>query len=72
MTDVRKGQIAYALLKYRMGKEGVPLNREELQRSVGNIAKAVNVDSAELIEFTEITVRELVDTTFSQRVRVVN
>lgn len=37
MTDQRKGQIAYAILKYRMGKEGIPLNREELKRSIGNL-----------------------------------
>ena len=65
MDNIRKGQIAIAYLKNKLREEGVRLT-PNLRRQVGNTAKAIGISVEEAMEFTEITVRELVEEVFAK------
>ena len=65
LNPERKGEIAYILLKRRMGKEGLHLNRNEFKRSLGgDIANKIGVGKEELAEFMERIIRDLIEDTF--------
>jgi len=65
MDEKRKGEVALALLKYRMGQEGIRLT-PYLKRDLGNIAKEAGIPLGELKEFTKIFVEELLEETFGK------
>ncbi len=62
MDAKRKGEIAYALWKYRLKKEGIHL--DAVTREIGNIAKATNIPKPELREFMQEIMDELLTETF--------
>ena len=49
LSKERKGEIALALLKYRLKREGLQLNN--LKRELGNAAQATGIPLNELTEF---------------------
>lgn len=65
LTKERKGEIAYELWKYRLRKDGIRL--DELDREIGNIAKATNIPHAELREFAQEITGELVKKAFESK-----
>ncbi len=65
MTDIRKGEIALAILRYRMRKEGIHLN-ENLKRELGNLSEATKVPQDELKEFGKIFIEEFLRETFGK------
>ena len=64
LTEERKAEIAFKVLKYRMREEGVKIT-PNFHREIGNISKKIGVDKAELKVFIEILTRELVDEVFA-------
>jgi len=65
MDEKRKGEIALALLKYRMGREGIRLT-PDMKRDLGNVAKETGIPQDELKEFVKIFVEELLEETFGK------
>jgi len=57
MTDIRKGEIALAILKYRMQKEGIHLG-PNLKRELGNVSEATKIPQDELKEFWKLYIKE--------------
>jgi len=64
MDSKRRGEIAYALWKYRLKKEGIHLG--DVNREIGNIAKATSISQAELREFVQQIASELLTETFEK------
>ena len=64
LTKERRGEIAYALMKFRLKKEGIHL--DGIDREIGNIAKATNVPREELHEFVQEIIDELVKEMFEK------
>lgn len=64
MTKEKKGEIAYALWKYRLKKDGVRL--DGLVREIGNIAKATDIRHSELREFMQEITSEILAETFEK------
>lgn len=58
MDQHRKGEIAIAVLKYRLGEEGIRLN-DGTRRRLGNIAKKTGVPKTELTEFASVILEEM-------------
>ena len=65
MDEKRKGEIAQALLKYRMSREGIRLT-PDIKRDLGNIAKETGISQDELKEFMKLFVEELLEETFGK------
>lgn len=65
MDEKRKGEIAYLILKRRLGKEGLFLGKSR-RRELGNLAKAVGISLSELEEFGREVSKELIDETFGK------
>jgi len=65
MDEKRKGEIALALLKYRIGREGIRLT-PDIKRELGNVAKATGIPQDELKEFGKILIEELLEETFGK------
>ncbi len=65
MDDKRKGEIALAVVKYRLIQTGIHLN--SIKRDLGNISQSMGISSDELMEFAEFVTRELVDETFGEK-----
>jgi len=55
----RMGEIALLILEYRIAKEGISLS--EINRELGNIAKAINVPLDELKKFSIAFYEELLE-----------
>ncbi len=66
LTEERKGEIAFKVLKVLLHKKGVTLNNNT-RRVVGNTAKDLGIPYAEALEFAEGVVRELVEETFAKK-----
>ncbi len=66
MNEKRKGEIALLFLKNKLQKDGIRLN-QRAKREIGNTAKEIGVNTDEIMEFTEIITRELVDEIFPQK-----
>ena len=64
MTEIRKGEIAFLVLKHRLKKEGVHLD-PNFKRDWGNTAREIGVPLEELFEFVEETIRDAVDAMFA-------
>lgn len=65
MEEKRKGEIALALLKYWMGREGIRVT-PDLTRDLGNVAKETGIPQDELKKFVKIFVEELLEKTFGK------
>ena len=65
MDEKRKGEIAMALLKHQLGREGIRLS-PDLRRELGNVAKATGIPQDELKEFERILIEELLEETFGK------
>lgn len=65
MDEKRKGEIALALLKHQMGREGIRLTRD-FKRELGNVAKETGIPPDELKEFVKIFIEELLKETFGK------
>ena len=65
MDEKRKGEIALALLKYRMRREGIRLN-PDIKRDFGNAAKEAGISQDELMEFVKIFIEELLEEAFGK------
>jgi len=63
MDEKRKGEIALALLKYRMGREGIRLT-PDIKRELGNVVKETGIPQNELKEFGRILIEEILEETF--------
>ncbi len=63
MDEKRKGEIALALLRYKVRREGVRLDLN-LQREFGNIAKDTGIPINELKGFLRLFVEEMVREAF--------
>ena len=70
MDEKRKGEIACALLKYKVSKEGTPLSRTALQDAVKKLTAETQIPISELYEFLEILMRDLFEATFPGRIKV--
>lgn len=64
MTDQRKGEIAYALVKFKARKDGV--RYELIKREIGQVSKDVGVTVEELMEFMKLLNLELHNETFTK------
>ncbi len=64
LTEARKGEIALALWKYKLEKDGLDLSPEKVRREVGNLAKATEISFGEIMEFGEELASELVKKSF--------
>jgi len=62
MTKERMGEIAYALIKMKAGKDGV--RYELIRREIGQVSKEVGVNAEELMEFMRLLNIELHEETF--------
>ena len=59
MDPKRKGEIALAILKHRIGHEGIQLNPNS-RRRLGNIARATGIPLVELKEFAREVTTEMI------------
>ena len=66
MDQVRKGEIALAVLKNQLRKKGLTIGPNFI-RELGNAAKSVGVPKEEIIELAEELTRELVDEIFAKK-----
>ena len=64
MNKERMGEIALLIFKNKLREDGVRL-RPGFRREIGNEASKIGIAPAELGEFAEIVIRELVEQTFS-------
>ena len=65
MSDIRKGEIALAVLKYRIRKDGIHLGPNS-KRELGNLSKEMMVPIDELKEFGRIFIGEFLKETLSE------
>ena len=65
MNEIRKGQIALALLKHYLGRKGIRLG-SNMKRELGNVAKATGIPLRELEEFGKLLIEEILEETFSK------
>jgi hypothetical protein len=65
MDEKRKGEIALALLKYRMGQEGIRLILD-IKRELGNVSRETKIPQDELKEFGGILAKEILEQTFGK------
>ena len=65
MTEIRKGEIALALIKNQMSHDGLRLN--SFKRALGNVAKETGISLEELLEFNRIIIEQLMEETFGKR-----
>jgi len=65
MDERRKGEIALALFKYRVGREGIRIT-PDARRELGNVAKATGIPLNELKEFIRLLIEEMLKETFGE------
>ena len=66
MTEERKGQIAYVLLKEKIAQEGIHL-KPELNRDLGNLSKRTGIDLEELKSFAGILIDDMKESILGSR-----
>jgi len=66
LDEKRKGEIALAIMKYDLTQNDIKLNANDINRRLGNAAKATGIPIEELKEFAQSIVQELVDKAFSK------
>ena len=64
LTEVRKGEIALALMRAQAKKEGLRLQPERIRRSVGQLSGKTGIPVDELMEFGELIAQELMRESF--------
>jgi len=62
----RISEIALAVLKYRINGKGIRLTPDIKRELVGNVAKATGIPQEELKEFGKILIEELLEETFDK------
>jgi hypothetical protein len=65
ITKARMGEIALMIFKQRLREDGIRL-KPNFRREVGNEAQKTGIPAAELAEFAEIVIRELVEEAFAK------
>ena len=63
MDEIRKGQIAVALVRYWASRKGIWLT-PDLKGNLGNIAKETGASQDELKEFVKALFEEILEETF--------
>jgi len=66
MSDVRKGEIALAVLKYQVSRDGLRIGGPDMKRQLGNVSKKTGVPQGELKEFWKIFISELLKQSFDE------
>lgn len=66
LSKERQGEIALMILKAKLHHEGVRISKDQM-RDLGNMAKKIGVSPAELKQFMQPLVQELVDEYFSEK-----
>ena len=66
MDERRKGEIALALVKHHLSREGIRLG-PDMKRELGNIAKATGIPLDELKKFEKLLIEELLEEIFSSK-----
>ena len=64
MTEARAQEIALALIKLRMTKEGI---RPEMIRDAGNAAKDIGISTEEMRAFIEFLIPEVLGTILKRK-----
>ncbi len=64
LTDARKGELARMVLVQMLMDGGIKIGNE-LRREIGNKAKTLGVDFAELMEFSEEVIEEVLRLSFA-------
>ena len=62
MTDQRKGEIAYAIVKVKAKADGI--RYDVLRREIGNISKKTGILVEDLEEFATLLNLEIIEETF--------
>jgi hypothetical protein len=70
LTKERIGEIAYALLKYKMRTDSLKLDPSAIRRDVGNAAKELGIAAQELQAFLWRVTGEILDEAFGNPHRV--
>lgn len=66
MDPKRQGEIALALLKYEMRKQGVTISKQKM-RNLGSVSRATGISIQELCEFTQPIIEEFVAEIFAAK-----
>jgi len=66
LDEKRKGEIALALLRYDLTQNEIKLNPNDINRRLGNAAKATGITIEELREFSRSLIEELVEKVFGK------
>jgi hypothetical protein len=61
MDEVRKGQIALAVLRNIARKRGITVNPSQSKRELGNLSKETSIPIDELLTFYREEIRLLID-----------
>jgi len=68
MDMFQQGQIARAVVKFRLRESGVNvLSPEKFKQELGDAAKKMGITLEELLEFAEIMIHEVVDELFPRK-----
>lgn len=65
LSNERMGEIALAIMKLKLKKEGFQPN--DMKRNLSNTANEMGIPPEELMEYSEILVREMVEETFAKK-----
>lgn len=68
LTQERKGEIAFALIKWKIGQNGIRLSQHK-KRDISNLAKALGVDQTKLEAFFRLLIVDLMDKMFESNPR---
>ena len=66
MDDKRKGEIALAVLKRNMRRDGLKLQHEDMHTNIEKRAQEIGIPVEEVKEFAEMMAREFVDDFFKK------
>ena len=65
MDAKRKGEIAYALVRYNLAKNPIRLNPNDVRREIGDIAKSTGIPLEELNQFGRELLQEFSNEAFA-------
>ena len=65
MNEKRKGEIALAIVKYRLNQEGIRLT-PGIGKELGNVSQKTGIPQDELKEFGRILVEEFLEEAFGK------
>ena len=64
-ADNRRGEIAYALVKYLFRRVGLTLERSKVKEELGKISETTGIPVDELMTFGRRVVKDVTDEVFS-------